>query len=59
MNFFDKLNAAIARNQTCCLWTRSESRDDARPLLEDTESIIPGLWTGTYQIAQTADLVCA
>jgi len=62
MNFFDKLNAAIARNQNL-LFVGLDPNPEMMPArycsVEDTESIIPGLWDWLHnQIAQT-NLVCA
>jgi len=62
MNFFDKLNAAIARNQSL-LFVGLDPNPEMMPArycsVEDTESIIPGWDWLQYQIAQTANLVCA
>jgi len=63
MNFFDKLNAAIARNQSL-LFVGLDPNPEMMPgrycSKEDTKSIISGLWDWLqYQIAETADLVCA
>ena len=63
MNFFDKLNAAIARNQSL-LFVGLDPNPEMMPTRYcskgDSESIICGLWDWLqYQIAQTADFVCA
>ncbi len=62
-NFFDKLNAAIARNQSL-LFVGLDPNPEMMPgrycSKEDTGSIISGLWDWLqFIIAQTADLVCA
>lgn len=63
MNFFDKLNAAIARNQSL-LFVGLDPNPEMMPTRYcskgDSESIIRGLrdWL-QYQIAQTSDFVCA
>lgn len=62
-NFFDKLNAAIARNQSL-LFVGLDPNPEMMPARYcsngDTGSIISGLWDWLqYQIAETADLVCA
>jgi uridine monophosphate synthetase len=63
MNFYDKLNAALARNQSL-LFVGLDPNPEMMPgrycSKKDTKSIISGLanWL-QFQIAQTADLVCA
>lgn len=63
MNFFDKLNAAIARNQSL-LFVGLDPNPEMMPTRYcskgDSEGIIRGLrdWL-QYQIAQTSDFVCA
>jgi uridine monophosphate synthetase len=63
MNFFDKLNAAIARNQSL-LFVGLDPNPEMMPARlsskGDTESIIAGAWDWLqFLIAQTSDLVCA
>ena len=63
MNFFDKLNAASARNQSL-LFVGLDPNPEMMPgrycSKKDTEGIICDLWDWLqYQIAQTSDLVCA
>ena len=63
MNFFDKLSAAIARNQSL-LFVGLDPNPEMMPTRYcskgDSESIIRGLWDWLqYQIAQTSDFVCA
>ncbi len=63
MNFFDKLNAAIARNQSL-LFVGLDPNIEMMPACYYSsghkESIISGLWDWLqYLIAETADLVCA
>lgn len=63
MNFFDKLNAAIARNQSL-LFVGLDPNPEMMPAfigsLGDTESIIACAWDWLqFLIAQSADLVCA
>lgn len=63
MNFFDKLNAVIARNQSL-LFVGLDPNPEMMPTRyyssEDTEDIISSLskWL-QFLIAETADLVCA
>ena len=61
-SFFDKLNAAIARNHSL-LFVGLDPNPEMMPAqksLGDTGSIISGLWDWLqYQIAETSDLVCA
>jgi uridine monophosphate synthetase len=63
MNFFDKLNAAIARNQSL-LFVGLDPNPEMMPTRyyssEDKEDIISSLskWL-QFLIAETADLVCA
>ncbi|HEY9638056.1 MAG TPA: bifunctional orotidine-5'-phosphate decarboxylase/orotate phosphoribosyltransferase [Coleofasciculaceae cyanobacterium] len=63
MNFFDKLNTAIARNQSL-LFVGLDPNPEMMPTRfcqqQGNGSIIDDLWNWLqYQIAQTADLVCA
>jgi uridine monophosphate synthetase len=60
MNFFDKLNAAIARNQSL-LVVGLDPNPELMPSRYTTQgSLIDNLWNWLqYQIDQTADLVCA
>ena len=62
MNFFDKLNAAIARNQSL-LFVGLDPNPEMMPVrysFKKDTNIIPDLWDWLqYQIAQTSDLVCA
>lgn len=63
MNFFDKLNAAIARHQSL-LFVGLDPNPEMMPARYcsqgDAESIIAGLWDWLqFIIAETADLVCA
>ena len=63
MNFFDKLNRAIARNQSL-LFVGLDPNPEMMPSRYssqgDTASIIDGLWEWLqYQISETADKVCA
>lgn len=59
MNFFDKLNAAIARNQSL-LFVGLDPNLEMMPSRENTASIIADLsdWLQLL-ISQTSDLVCA
>lgn len=59
MNFFDKLNAAIARNQSL-LFVGLDPNPEMMPVRENTASIIADLsdWL-QFLISQTSDLVCA
>ncbi len=63
MNFFDKLNAAIARNQSL-LFVGLDPNPEMVPARycsrEDTASTINGLWDWLqFIIAETVDVVCA
>src|SRR4028118_79293 len=60
MNFFDKLNAASAHNQSL-LVVGLDPNPELMPSQYTTQgSIIDNLWNWLqYQIDQTADLVCA
>ena len=63
MNFFDKLNAAIARNQSL-LFVGLDPNPEMMPAFisskGNTESIISDLWDWLqFLIDETADLVCA
>ncbi|HEY9741844.1 MAG TPA: bifunctional orotidine-5'-phosphate decarboxylase/orotate phosphoribosyltransferase [Coleofasciculaceae cyanobacterium] len=63
MNFFEKLSAAIAHNQSL-LFVGLDPNPEMMPsgfcTQGDTGSIIDNLWNWLqYQITQTADLVCA
>jgi uridine monophosphate synthetase len=63
MDFFDKLNAAIARNQSL-LFVGLDPNPEIMPTRfssqDGNDSLINDLWDWLhYQIAQTADLVCA
>jgi uridine monophosphate synthetase len=63
MHFFDKLNAAIAHNQSLLvvgLDPNPETLPSRYSQQEGNSRIIDDLWDWLqYQIAQTADLVCA
>jgi len=63
MNFFDKLNAAIAHNQSL-LFLGLDPNPEMMPIRsnskKETESIISNLWDWLqFLVAETADLVCA
>lgn len=63
MNFFDKLNAAIARNQSL-LFVGLDPNPEMMPVRycakKDPKSLISGLWDWLQsQITETSDLVCA
>jgi len=60
MNFFEKLNAAIARNQSL-LFVGLDPNPEMMPTrYAQPDEIIDGLWDWLqFIIAQTADLVCA
>lgn len=63
MNFFDKLNAAIAQNQSL-LFLGLDPNPEMMPIRSsskrETESIISNLWDWLqFLVAETADLVCA
>ncbi|HEY9728879.1 MAG TPA: bifunctional orotidine-5'-phosphate decarboxylase/orotate phosphoribosyltransferase [Chroococcales cyanobacterium] len=60
MNFFEKLNAAIARNQSL-LYVGLDPNPEMMPSRYDrADDIIDGLWDWLqFIIAETTDLVCA
>jgi uridine monophosphate synthetase len=62
MNFFDKLNGAIAKNQSL-LFLGLDPNPEMMPsrfCTQGDDSIIDDLWNWLqYQITETADLVCA
>lgn len=63
MKFFDKLNAAIAQNQSL-LFLGLDPNPEMMPIRSsskrETESIISNLWDWLqFLIAETADFVCA